>query len=67
MNMTIDDFLQQFVEGYLFGDLESMSRITVLSGQTYGAAGYPMVATCLVRRSSGWARSLRACIRGGVR
>lgn len=45
--MVIDDFLKQFVEGYLFHDLESMSKITLPIGQNDGAAGYPMVATTL--------------------
>lgn len=45
--MTIDDFLKRFVEGYLFHDLESLSKITLPTGQNDGAAGYPMVATTL--------------------
>lgn len=45
--MSIDDFIKQFVEGYLFHDLEGMSKIVLPSGQNDGAAGYPMVATAL--------------------
>lgn len=45
--MSIDDFFKQFVEGYLFCDLESMSEVTVKPGRTFGGAGYPMVATTL--------------------
>ncbi|HUD44300.1 MAG TPA: hypothetical protein VMR41_02025 [Patescibacteria group bacterium] len=45
--MSIDDFLKQFVEGYLFGDLESMSKVSVPAGQSFGGVGYPMVATVL--------------------
>ena len=45
--MNIERFLEQYVEGYLFHDLESMSQITLPSGQDDGAAGYPIVATTL--------------------
>lgn len=45
--MNIDDFLERFVEGYLFHDLESMEKITLPDGQDDGAVGYPMVATVL--------------------
>lgn len=45
--MTIDEFLNKFVEGYLFHDLESMERITLPPGQSDGAVGYPMVSTVM--------------------
>ncbi len=45
--MTIDDFLDKFVEGYLFHDLESMAKITLPTGQNDGAVGYPMIATVM--------------------
>ena len=45
--MTLRDFLDQYVEGYLFSDLRSMAAIDLPLGQTSGAAGYPMVAVSL--------------------
>jgi len=45
--MDIDKFFGQFVEGYLFGDLQSMANVTVPRDKTYGGVGYPMVATTL--------------------
>lgn len=44
--MTLDEFLERFVEGYLFGDLRSMAPIKPPDGQ-YGGVGYPMVMTAL--------------------
>lgn len=41
--MTIDDFLERFVEGYLLGDLRSMERVRLQPGESYGACGYSMV------------------------
>ena len=41
--MQIKDFLEQFVEGYLFKDLENLSIIKLEQGEKYGAAGYPML------------------------
>jgi hypothetical protein len=38
------DFLKHHVEGYVFGDLENMAKLTALPSGN-GAAGYPMVAT----------------------
>jgi hypothetical protein len=46
-DMTIDHFLERFVEGYLFGDLRSMADIKLRDGEEYGAVGYPMVMTAL--------------------
>lgn len=43
--MTADDFFAKVVEGYLFGDLESMAECDGPSDSPYGAVGYPMVAT----------------------
>jgi hypothetical protein len=45
--MTLDEFLERFVEGYLFEDLCSMAAIKLSDGQRYGAVGYPMVMTTL--------------------
>lgn len=43
--MKIDDFLEQFVEGYLLSDLETMSHDNVAAGKRFGAVGYPMMTT----------------------
>ncbi len=45
--MTLDDYLEQFIEGYLFEDLRSMASITGSPDKPYGAVGYPMVMTAL--------------------
>lgn len=45
--MEIDEFLIKFVEGYLFHDLESMSKLGLLSNHHDGAAGYPMIMSTL--------------------
>lgn len=45
--MNIERFLAEKVEGYLFQDLEQLAQITLPSGQSAGAAGYPMVLTTL--------------------
>lgn len=45
--MKLDTFLLQFVEGYLFHDLESMEKIQLPPGQHDGAAGYPMLISAL--------------------
>lgn len=45
--MDIKQFLEKFVEGYLFHDLENMASLGPLPGCNDGAAGYPMVATTL--------------------
>src|SRR5262245_21182594 len=42
--MNINDFLTQYVEGYLFEDLHSMAAIGLPKGKSCGAVGYPMVA-----------------------
>lgn len=47
ITVSIDDFIERFVAGYLFGDLERMSQVTVHPGEQYGGVGYPMVATIL--------------------
>lgn len=47
ITVSIDDFIERFVTGYLFGDLERMSHVTVHPGEQYGGVGYPMVATTL--------------------
>lgn len=45
--MIIEEFLNKFVEGYLFHDLESMEKITLPPGQDDGAVGYPMISTVM--------------------
>lgn len=45
--MKLEDFLDQFVEGYLFSDLRSMSQVSTPAGLPYGAVGYPMVSTTI--------------------
>ena len=45
--MDINKFLEQFVEGYLFCDIESMLKIELEDGQKYGACGYPVVMSVL--------------------
>lgn len=45
--MKIDEFLVQFIEGYLLGDLESIARITITLPKKCGAAGYPMVVATI--------------------
>ena len=45
--MTLDEYLAQFVEGYLFEDLRSMAAVKLTEPQIYGGVGYPMVATTL--------------------
>jgi len=43
----IDEFLDRFVERFLFSDLDSMIKIDVPTGQQYGNATFPiMMATC---------------------
>lgn len=44
--MNIDEFLDQFVDGYLLLDLEAMAEISPSSPKG-GGVGYPMVATTL--------------------
>jgi hypothetical protein len=45
--IKLRDFLDQYVEGYLFSDLRSMAAINLPVGQTAGAVGYPMVMVAL--------------------
>ena len=45
--MTTDEFLEQFIEGYLFEDLQTMSQITPDPARPYGAVGYPMLMTIM--------------------
>ena len=44
--MDIEDFLKQFIEGYLLPDLASMAAVTPSAGET-GACGYSMVLVTL--------------------
>src|ERR1700733_7801746 len=45
--MMLNDFIDRFVEGYLFGDLNTMSQAAVPAGEQYGGGGYQMVETAL--------------------
>ncbi len=45
--MTIKQFLTRHVEGYLFKDLRTISRIKLRKGQKVGGVGYPFVASIL--------------------
>ena len=45
--MSIKDFLKQLIEGYLFYDLDSMSKIALTPGQYIGAANYPIVLSTI--------------------
>jgi hypothetical protein len=37
--MTLDQYLRQFIEGYLLEDLSSMASIVLAPGKKYGAVG----------------------------
>jgi hypothetical protein len=43
--VTIEDFLQEWVDGYLIGDLKTLEDVRLPAGQKYGAVGYPLVAS----------------------
>lgn len=45
--MNLDQYLAQFIEGYLLEDLRAMAPIRLAPGKEYGAVGYPMVMTVL--------------------
>ena len=45
--MTLDQYLEQFIEGYLLADLRSMAPIRLAPDKLYGAVGYPMVMSVL--------------------
>lgn len=45
--MDLDYFLTEYVEGFLFKDLEKMAEIRLGAGETKGSAAYPMVASAL--------------------
>jgi hypothetical protein len=48
IRMTPSDFTKQFIEGYIFGDLETMSHSKdVPAGKGYGVVGYPMLGTIM--------------------
>lgn len=44
--MTIDNFFDQFIDGYLLSDLQNMYDLKPNNGD-FGAAGYPMLITTL--------------------
>ena len=43
--MNLDEYLQHFIEGYLFEDLKSMAAIRLPAGKRYGAVGYRVSAS----------------------
>ena len=45
--MTIKQFLTRHVEGYLFKDLRTISRVKLRKGQKIGGVGYPFVVSIL--------------------
>lgn len=45
--MNLSNFINQFIEGYLFHDLVYMAKIKVRKNGKYGGVGYPMMATIL--------------------
>jgi hypothetical protein len=45
--MTLDQYLERFIEGYLFGDLQSMAAFRLPAGQQWGNLNYPMLMTAL--------------------
>jgi hypothetical protein len=45
--MTLDQYLERFVEGYLFEDLRSMAAVKLTPPKDYGGVGYPMVTATL--------------------
>lgn len=47
MQINIDEFLSQFIEGYLFSDIENMLKIKLTKNQTSGACGYPIIMSIL--------------------
>ena len=51
--MTLDEYPERFIEGYLFEDLRSMALIKLRPGKDFGAVGYPMVMTAVSRREEG--------------
>lgn len=45
--MDIEKFLERFVEGYLFKDLDTLTVIEPTPPSADGAVGYPMMLTCV--------------------
>jgi hypothetical protein len=45
--MKPKDFLEKFIDGYLFSDLFNLDKIKLRNGKKYGACGYPMLTTML--------------------
>lgn len=45
--MEINKFLEQFVEGYLFCDIENMIKIELKKPEVYGACGYQIIMATL--------------------
>ena len=45
--MTIEDFIDHNLTGYLFSDLDTMANFELLEGRKYGGVNYPMLMTIL--------------------
>jgi hypothetical protein len=45
--VLLDEFLTEYVQGYLFEDLENLSTIQPAPGKRFGAGGYPMLSATL--------------------
>jgi len=45
--MELKIFLEKYVEGYLFGDIETMKRSVQQQGKDYGAVGYPLLISTI--------------------
>lgn len=45
--MTINYFMEQFIEGYLLCDLKKMQEVELKDDETMGACGYPMLMSIM--------------------
>jgi hypothetical protein len=45
--MTVNDFVAEFIDGYIASDLDTMSKSARAEGLKHGDVGYPMVLTTL--------------------
>lgn len=45
--MKVQDFLEKYIEWYMFEDLKNMAGIKSTHPSGFGEAGYPMMITCL--------------------
>lgn len=46
-NVSVDKFFSKYIDGYLFGDLEAMTKIIANKEDNYGGVAYPMILTTL--------------------